>query len=427
MLAVEEKELQLTSHPAGNPAVLLSHPTGNQNVRNALHSLAEREMLAEFCTTVAVRPQSRWVNLMPTFVRTQLIRRAYGEARWERIACVPFREAVRLAARSSPLQRLLCSEERPFSIIGVYRHFDARVASRLGRIKPAAVYAYEGGALQTFREAKKLGVRAVYELPSGHWYWERNLLAEEAERNPDFASLHPKLTDSPRHMQWKDEELRLADYVMVPSRHVRNTLAGVVPLERIRAVNYGAPSVRRPRQVFRSASEPLKVLFCGTLIQRKGIGYLLRAIDLLGSQIDLTLIGRRFAPNAWVDAACARSRWFESLPQDQVMKVMQDSDVLVLPSLSEGFGLVVSEALACGLPVIVTPNVGACDLVEDRREAFVVPAANAEAIAERLEMLIRDRDLLRSMSENAFATAAARSWEAYRAEWAQVLKEIAWN
>jgi alpha-maltose-1-phosphate synthase len=427
MLAVEEKELGIASRRAGNPAVLLSHPTGNQNVRNALHSLAEHEMLAEFWTTVAVRPQSHWMNLLPAPVRTQLIRRAYGEVPWDRIVRVPFRETVRLAVRTSPLEKLLCSAERPFSIIGMYRHFDSRVARRLRQVRPSAVYAYEGGALQTFRRARERGIKAVYELPSGHWYWERKLLAEEAERNPDFASLHPKLTDSPGHMQWKDEELRLADYVFVPSRHVRNSLAGVVPLEKIRVVNYGAPPVRRPRQVFRSSAEPLKVLFCGTLIQRKGIGYLLRAVDMLGPQVELTLIGTRFAPNMHVDAACARSRWFETLPQDQVMSLMQHSDVLVLPSLSEGFGLVVSEALACGLPVIVTPNVGACDLVKDGREAFVVPVANAEAIAERLNMLIRDRDLLVSMSENAFATASARPWEAYRKEWAETLKEAACN
>ena len=118
---------------------------------------------------------------------------------------------------------------------------------------------------------------------------------------------------------------------------------------------------------------PLQVLFVGLLAQHKGIGYLLDAIDRLGSQVELTLVGRRFHANPRVDEACRRWRWFETLPHSEVLDLMMEADVLVLPSLSEGFGLVVTEALACGLPVIVTPNVGASDLVRDGREGFVVP------------------------------------------------------
>ena len=86
---------------------------------------------------------------------------------------------------------------------------------------------------------------------------------------------------------------------------------------------------------------PLKVLFVGALIQRKGIGYLLEAIEMLGAKVESTLIGMRFAANARVDAACERWRWIETISHDEVMKEMMQSDVLVLPSLSEAFG-------ACG-------------------------------------------------------------------------------
>jgi glycosyltransferase involved in cell wall biosynthesis len=171
----------------------------------------------------------------------------------------------------------------------------------------------------------------------------------------------------------------------------------------------------------------LRVLFAGALHQRKGIGYLLEAIDLLGSNVELTLIGQRLAANPIVDAACRRWRWFESLPHSGVLDVMMDSDVLVLPSLSEGFGLVVTEALACGLPVIVTPNVGASDLVCDGREGFVVPVCSVEGIAGRLNRLHQDRDLLAGMSQNAQTVAARHSWENYRQTWAETVKAASWR
>jgi len=289
-------------------------------------------------------------------------------------------------------------------------------------MKVDAVYAYEGGALQTFRQAKRQHIPALYELPSGYWHWEYKLLLEEAERNPEFAGLLPKLKDSAGHMKWKDEELLLADYVFVPSQHVRLTLAGVVPDEKIRVIAYGAPPVRRRQRISCDSSLPLKVLFVGELNQRKGIGYLLDAIDMLGSRVELTLIGRRFAANPRVDEACSRWRWFEALPHSDVMDRMQQADVLVLPSLAEGCALVVLEALACGLPVIVTPNTGSLEFVGDGKEGFVVPICRADAIADRLITLDRDRELLTHMSHNAQLTAERQSWEFYRETWAKTVK-----
>jgi glycosyltransferase involved in cell wall biosynthesis len=405
-----------------NPAVLISHPTGNQNVRNALRSLVEHHMLAEFWTTVAWNPESKWNRPLPSRLQSQLGRRAFAEAPRERVKCAPSREIVRLGVRSSPLERLLCSGERPFSVIGMYRHFDGRVARRLGEIRVDAVYAYEGGALQTFRQARQQGIITLCELPSGYWYWERDLLREEQLRNPELASVLPKLSDSEEHMREKDEELALADFIVVPSRHVRGTLAGVVPEEKILVVPYGAPPLRARPEGPTTPRRPLRVLFAGSLNQRKGIGYLLKAVEVLGSDVELTLIGQRFAPNGLVDAACSSWRWFQTIPHERVMEIMVESDVLVLPSLSEGFGLVVTEALACGLPVIVTSNVGASDLVRDGREGFVVPVCSAEAVADRLNALNRDRELLTYLSRNAQLTAERQSWEVYRETWAKTVK-----
>jgi glycosyltransferase involved in cell wall biosynthesis len=309
----------------------------------------------------------------------------------------------------------------------MYRHFDARVAQRVAEIEVNAVYAYEGGARQTFVQARRRGIRTLYDLTSGHWYWERDFLRQEQARSPHMASVLPKLSDSEEHMREKDQELELADLVIVASQHVRRTLAGVVPDNKIRVVPYGAPQVRPRTGIRTDTHSPLRVLFAGALHQRKGIGYLLRAIEMLGSDVDLTMIGQRFAPNDIVDSACKSYKWFETIPHEQVLDIMMQSDVLVLPSLSEAFGLVVTEALACGLPVIVTPNVGASDLIVDGREGFVVPVCSSEAIADRLNLLNHDRGLLAEMSRNAQAAAEAHSWKSYRDRWAEAVRAVSWQ
>ena len=205
------------------------------------------------------------------------------------------------------------------------------------------------------------------------------------------------------------------------------TLAGVVPQEKIRVIAYGAPEVSPRTQWNCDANRPLRVLFVGNLGQSKGIGYLLKAIEILGSQVELTMVGRRFGRNAIVDQACRRWRWHETLPHSGVLDVMWEADVLVLPSLSDSFGLVVCEALACGLPVIVTPNTGASEIIRNGREGFVVPICEAQAIAERLEALHGNREMLVVMSRQAQATAAANSWENYRTNWARAVRSVAWQ
>jgi len=424
--AAENRRVTMTS-TSGPASVLMSHPTGNQNVRNALQGLAEHGLLAEFWTSIAWNPESAWNRFLPSSLRGQLMRRVFQGVAREKVHSVPLRETVRLGARGSLVEGLLCSGERTFSVIGMYRHFDGRVARRLRQIEVDAVYAYEGGALETFREARRRGVATLYDLPSGHWRWERDLMREEETRSPELAAVIPKLLDSEAHLREKDEELRLADLVLVASHHVRRTLAGVVADEKIVVVPYGAPPVRTRPQRRAEPRRPLQVLFAGILHQRKGIGYLLKAIEMLGPDVELTLIGQRLAPNAIVDKACQRWRWFESVPHQQVLDLMMQSDVLVLPSLSEGFGLVVTEALACGLPVIVTPNVGASDLVQDGREGFVVPICSSEAIAGRLDALGRDRELLEQMSENAQMAAAGQPWENYREALVKALGVALWQ
>jgi glycosyltransferase involved in cell wall biosynthesis len=104
-----------------------------------------------------------------------------------------------------------------------------------------------------------------------------------------------------------------------------------------------------------------------------------------------------------------------------------ESDVLALPSLSDGWGLVVTEALACGLPVIVTPNAGVSQIVHDNHDGYIVPVCRADAIAERLEAIYLDREKLAAMSRQAQLTAAANPWENYRTNFARVLRDLKWH
>jgi glycosyltransferase involved in cell wall biosynthesis len=87
--------------------------------------------------------------------------------------------------------------------------------------------------------------------------------------------------------------------------------------------------------------------------------------------------------------------------------VYQRSELFVLPSLEDGFGLVVGEAMACGLPVVVTDQCGAAAWVEPGRTGWLVPAGREQALAEVLEEAIRRRAELPCMGERARAAVEA--------------------
>ena len=106
--------------------------------------------------------------------------------------------------------------------------------------------------------------------------------------------------------------------------------------------------------------------------------------------------------------------WTYSDMNNEVLIEMKQHDVFVFPSLFDGFGLVILEALSRGLPVITTKNTGGPDILEDGSDGFIVPIRSSEAITEKLQLLCDDRTLLEKMSAAALKKAARYSWQEYR-------------
>jgi glycosyltransferase involved in cell wall biosynthesis len=103
---------------------------------------------------------------------------------------------------------------------------------------------------------------------------------------------------------------------------------------------------------------------------------------------------------------------------------MRRHDVLVSPSLHEGFGLVLGEAMAQGLVVIATAHSAAPDLMEDGVDGFIIPIRSCDAIVEKLELLLREPARLREMKQAACRKAQAHSWEAYRRALVRLAREV---
>jgi glycosyltransferase involved in cell wall biosynthesis len=404
--------------------ILLSHPTANQNVRQAALALAEDDLLAEFWTCLNWKKGGFFERHLPVRIRTELRRRSFSDEVKLLTRAFPWREAGRLMAQQLGLQFLTRSEAGIFSVDAVYLSLDRHVARRVvdsNQLK--AVYAYDHGALETFRAAKARGLTCIYEHPIVYWREARRYQQEEADLHPEWKPTLGALQDSEEKLARKDAELTLADVVIVPSTFSKNSLNQAPGLKAsLHVVPYGAPSVSRARSENRS--DKLDVLFVGALSQAKGLKYLLDAAAKLERQINLTLIGKRVSPLIPAPSVLNKHRWIPSLAYDDLLREMARHDVLVLPSLHEGFGLVIGEAMAQGLVVIATPHSAAPDLIEHGVDGFIIPIRSADAIAEKLELLLHDPIRLGEMKQAARRTAETHSWEAYRRTLVALAREV---
>lgn len=272
------------------------------------------------------------------------------------------------------------------------------------------------------RAFERSGGKRVLNYPIAHHRYIQRFVTEEAKREPGFASSLPNWRAAPAWVEPQlDAECALADTILVGSSFARESfIAEGVPPEKLRVVPYGvdpqrffpAPDASAAKVEGRGGG--LRSLFVGQICQRKGISYLLRAYQAFASQgTQLRLVGQLLGNPASFVPYRHLFEHIPHVPQQVLADVYRQSDVFVFPSLIEGLGLVVLEAMASGLPVITTPN-GPGDIVRDGVDGFVVPIRDPEAITEKLEYLRANPERRIEMGRNARRRALEFTWDAYR-------------
>jgi glycosyltransferase involved in cell wall biosynthesis len=189
-------------------------------------------------------------------------------------------------------------------------------------------------------------------------------------------------------------------------------------------------------EVERRAREPgpLRVLFLGNVIKRKGLHTLLEAVRLETSDIRLDVVGSLSTETNYAQEAQERAKvssprskvlFHGALHNKELLEVLKATHVLVVPSSYEGFGIVYLEGMAFGLPAIGTTAGGASEIISDGENGYLIPPDAPRILAERLSTLARDRELLARMSVNALERYRQQpTWEQTAASIRQFLLEI---
>jgi glycosyltransferase involved in cell wall biosynthesis len=288
------------------------------------------------------------------------------------------------------------------------RRFDHR-ASRwmMSQSTPALVHCFEGFALEVFDQARAQGSITILEVGSAHEFGVAEINHERRRYG-----LKQMRSDTARIRA----ERANADILLAPSDYVIACLVeNGVERSRIVKLPYGVDSEAFRPVTRRDKGETFRVVFVGRVSFRKGVVYLLEAWEKLRlDRAELVIAGgidSELRPA--VRNLPANVRLLGNVTGPMLSSLYSESDVFVLPSLSDGFGLVVLEAMASELPVIVTQACGAP--VRDQTDGYVVPTRDAHAIAERLAWLCARPDLRAAMGQSGSRLVRERfTWRHYR-------------
>jgi glycosyltransferase involved in cell wall biosynthesis len=388
-------------------ALLLSHPHAAVFANGAAAGFGRAGMLAEYATGVAGSAGS-----LKGFVLQRMAR--HRPAALNRvIEGVAPRElrslaAVELVARLVGAVGARVGGALPSTYDAMFLAHDAAVASHLWPRPLDAVYGYEDASLWTFLRARGRGIRRIWDLPLPHWRVIDTLWRTEASRWPDAVTFLPQEPEWKRNR--KDAELLLADVISVASGFSLASLSGTGVRAPVVVTPYGFDTERfLPRTELPSG--PLTFLAVGSHDLRKGTPYLLeawRAAGIRGAR--LRLVGPMRLARTFLDRHAGAFEHIPYVARTALGDVYRAADVLVFPTLGDGFGLVIQEAMCCGVPVITTRCGGGPECVAQGQTGWIVQERNVEALAEALREAATDRQRLFRMGVRARQRAEQYTW-----------------
>lgn len=402
--------------------LIVSHPTGNANVRALTFSLAENGLLHHFYTSIAFFESSFVYRFLNIKLLSEFKKRTFPANIRNLTSNRPTKEILRLVLQKLNHTKYTHHETGLFCIDKVYKDLDKYVARNIKR--ETIVYSFEDGALENFRIAKTKGVDCFYDLPIGYWRAMRDLLEEERIKNPEWASTMETFKDSEVKLLKKDKEIALADHIFVASSFTKKTLElypGMTP--EISVIPYGFPPVFEQRKYQRLRNRKLKILFVGGLSQRKGISYLFEAMKVLKERVSLTVVGKEPVKNCKIlYKNLEEHQWISALSHAEILETMRNNDVLIFPSLFEGFGLVITEAMSQGTPVITTNRTCGADLISNEIDGWIISPGSTTAIVEKINEILEDPLSVEKVGKMAMVKARTRPWKVYGEEMVEAIK-----
>ena len=392
--------------------VLVCHPT-RQYAAEVARALADANSLEGFLTLLPDERAFRW---LPASIRKALPSAIARNA-------VPYLPTNSVHTLMGPLLAYKGAKyfERDEGIgdLLTWTLFDLWAARYVKRRRPDAVVGYEMCAVETFRAAKRVGARCILDAAAFHYTEQDGVL---------FPKTHEFSRAERALRRRKRIEIELANLIICCSELARQSyLAAGLSGDRIVVNSLGVDvDLFRP-DGGANRTGPTKFVFVGTASRRKGFDVLLEAFRMMSGAFpsaELHVIGDPASASRLMENSWDKVVMHGKLNRRGLAQVLSVMDCLVLPSRIESFGMVVVEALAAGIPAIVTPSVGAAEAITVEKNGWIVPAGSAVALSKQMSLCCTEPSLAREMRPNCIASAARHRWVDYRKRTLSIVETV---
>jgi glycosyltransferase involved in cell wall biosynthesis len=291
---------------------------------------------------------------------------------------------------------------------------DKCAASKI--VDPTILIALSGSGLNTAKVVKEKGGVYICDRGSTHIQFQDEILREEYNKwGFKFKGVDPRIIDK------ELKEYQLADKITIPSTFAKNSfIEKGIDESKIVQIPYGI-NLSRFKKVSEVPNDVFRVIWVGGVSLRKGFMYAFNAFKklehpkkeflIIGSISEeiKTLLTKENLENVIFKG---------NVNNTKLKEYYSSSHVFIMPSIEDGFGMVLGEALACGCPIITTTNTGGVDLFDDEEEGYIVPIRSSEKILEKMQFLADNPEIQKAMSRKSLIKAKnIGGWDAYGDLW----------
>ena len=401
--------------------------SGTQHSWQTARALQDLDRLAWYATSIFYQPD-RWPYKLERLPGTagRILRREFS--RFHAPAIDP--SLVRTSGWHEWLERGLSraglqSLAARMDMAG-NRAFGRALAADIRSSEPFHLWGYDNGALTAFQAGKQQGRTCILDRTVGDLRVYNRMMREVQDQYGDWFLDEVFYSDDLTSTAAAEHEL--ADHILVGSPFAAGTLTEFNSAEVMRKVEVLEycfdealyAEMPAPRPV--AADRPVRFLQLGLMIPRKGIHHTLEAIaQLPAKDATLTVVGNVGIPPEIFAQYQDRITHLPTVPRSEVPRIMAEHDVFLFPTYFEGAGIVLYEALACGMALIQS-NRAAAAVTPDTGVMLEKP--DTELLLAAMRLAIDDRDLLDFWRSNAQAEAAKYHYSGYRTRIADLLDRI---
>lgn len=300
--------------------------------------------------------------------------------------------------------------------------FDRLVSKK---IKPCDIFvAWSSFGVESLKKAESLGAITIIERGSAHIKEQDRLLKEVYERENIKYSVQNGAV--PKKVICRElEEYDLANYIFVPSKFAFDSFVKYgIPKGKLRIVPYGINLKQNINmEVKEFNNEELKIIFVGELSLQKGISTLLNVIESIKGKMKINVIIAGWVNDYIKDRLRKNSDVVVVrgvLSKSELEKEYEKAHILILPSIQEGFGRVILEAMSYGVAIIASRNTGAPDIIKNEYNGFLFDVYDEKSIENYINLLYNDRELLEKVCYRSMETIKDFSIDIYKKN---ILKE----